>query len=120
MKIEKILAREILDSRGWPTVEASVLIKLNQVGTLTETRETMELAREAGYTTVIGHRSGETTDDFIADFAVASGAGQIKTGAPCRGERVAKYNQLARIEDELGKDARYAGRSVFKQLAASR
>jgi enolase 1/2/3 len=97
----------------------SVLIKLNQVGTLTETRETMKLAREAGYTTVISHRSGETTDDFIADFAVATGAGQIKTGAPCRGERVAKYNQLARIEDELGKDARYAGRSVFKQLTAS-
>jgi enolase len=98
----------------------SVLIKLNQVGTLTETRETMKLAREAGYTTVISHRSGETTDDFIADFAVATAAGQIKTGAPCRGERVAKYNQLARIEDELGKDARYAGRSVFKQLAVSR
>jgi len=86
----------------------SVLIKLNQVGTITETRETMQLARKAGYTTVISHRSGETTDDFIADFAVATAAGQIKTGAPCRGERVAKYNQLARIEDELGQAARYA------------
>jgi enolase len=72
-----------------------VLIKLNQVGTLTETLETMKLAREAGYRCVVSHRSGETTDDFIADFAVATGAGQIKTGAPCRGERVAKYNQLA-------------------------
>ena len=91
----------------------SVLIKLNQVGTVTETRETMKLARSAGYTTVISHRSGETTDDFIADFAVATGAGQIKTGAPCRGERVAKYNQLMRIEEELGDGAQYAGRSAF-------
>ena len=73
----------------------------------------MKLARSAGYTTVISHRSGETTDDFIADFAVATGAGQIKTGAPCRGERVAKYNQLMRIEEELGDGAQYAGRSAF-------
>jgi enolase len=98
-------------------VANSILIKLNQVGTVTETLETMTLARKAGYTTVISHRSGETTDDFIADFAVATAAGQIKTGAPCRGERVAKYNQLARIEDELGPVARYAGRGAFKQLA---
>jgi enolase len=87
------------------------------VGKVTETLETMALAREAGYSTVISHRSGETTDDFIADFAVATAAGQIKTGAPCRGERVAKYNELARIEEELGQAAQYAGRSVFKQLA---
>jgi enolase len=98
-------------------VANSVLIKLNQVGTVTETLETIALAREAGYSTVISHRSGETTDDFIADFAVATAAGQIKTGAPCRGERVAKYNELARIEEELGQAAQYAGRSVFKQLA---
>jgi enolase len=91
----------------------AVLIKLNQVGTLTETLETMKVAREAGYRCVVSHRSGETTDDFIADFAVATGAGQIKTGAPCRGERVAKYNQIVRIEENLGARARYAGRSVF-------
>jgi enolase len=95
----------------------SVLVKLNQVGTVTETRETMKLARSAGYTTVISHRSGETTDDFIADFAVATGAGQIKTGAPCRGERVAKYNQLMRIEEDLGEAARYAGRSALPRHA---
>jgi enolase len=96
----------------------SVLIKLNQVGTVTETLETMETASAAGYSCVISHRSGETTDDFIADLAVATSAGQIKTGAPCRGERVAKYNQLARIEDELGGAARYAGRAAFKRLGA--
>lgn len=94
-------------------VANSILIKLNQVGTVTETLETMAEARKVGYSTVISHRSGETTDDFIADFAVATAAGQIKTGAPCRGERVAKYNQLARIEDDLGQAGRYAGRSVF-------
>jgi len=98
-------------------VANAILIKLNQVGTLTETLETMQVAREAGYRCVVSHRSGETTDDFIADFVVATGAGQIKTGAPCRGERVAKYNQLARIEEELGKEARYAGPSVFARTA---
>jgi enolase len=94
-------------------VANSVLIKLNQVGTLTETLETMKTAREAGYRCVVSHRSGETTDDFIADFAVATGAGQIKTGAPCRGERIAKYNQLARIEEELGAQAKYLGRATY-------
>ncbi len=98
-------------------VANAILIKLNQVGTLTETFETMQVAREAGYRCVVSHRSGETTDDFIADFVVATGAGQIKTGAPCRGERVAKYNQLARIEEDLGKEARYAGPSVFARTA---
>jgi enolase len=97
-------------------VANSILIKLNQVGTVTETLETMAVARKAGYSTVISHRSGETTDDFIADFAVATAAGQIKTGAPCRGERVAKYNQLARIEADLGQAARYAGRASFERL----
>ncbi|HTR57596.1 MAG TPA: phosphopyruvate hydratase [Casimicrobiaceae bacterium] len=95
----------------------AILIKLNQVGTLTETLQTMQVARDAGYRCVVSHRSGETTDDFIADFVVATGAGQIKTGAPCRGERVAKYNQLARIEEELGASARYAGASVFARSA---
>jgi enolase len=94
-------------------VANAVLIKLNQVGTLTETLETMRTARAAGYRCVVSHRSGETTDDFIADFTVATGAGQLKTGAPCRGERLAKYNQLARIEDELGSRAQYQGWKAF-------
>jgi enolase len=88
----------------------SILIKLNQIGTLTETLETIALAREAGYRAVVSHRSGETEDPFIADFTVATGVGQIKTGAPARSERVAKYNQLLRIEEELGDRARFAGR----------
>jgi enolase len=90
-------------------VANSVLIKLNQIGTLTETLDTITLAREAGYRCVISHRSGETEDTFIADLAVATGVGQIKTGAPARSERVGKYNQLLRIEEELGDRARYAG-----------
>ncbi|MGZ6708646.1 MAG: phosphopyruvate hydratase [Solirubrobacteraceae bacterium] len=91
----------------------SVLIKLNQIGTLTETLETIALAREAGYRAVISHRSGETEDSTIADVAVATGVGQIKTGAPARSERVAKYNQLLRIEEELGARARFAGRAAI-------
>jgi len=91
----------------------SVLIKLNQIGTLTETLDTITLARDAGYRCVISHRSGETEDTFIADLAVATGVGQIKTGAPARSERVAKYNQLLRIEEELGDRARYAGHEVM-------
>jgi enolase len=91
----------------------SVLIKLNQIGTVTETLQCMREAWAAGYGTVVSHRSGETPDDFIADFTVATGAGQLKTGAPCRGERVAKYNQLLRIEEELGPGARYAGTRPF-------
>ncbi len=90
----------------------SILIKLNQIGTLTETLDTIKIAREAGYRAVISHRSGETEDTFIADLAVATGVGQIKTGAPARSERVAKYNQLLRIEEELGGKARYAGRAA--------
>ena len=96
-------------------VANSILIKLNQIGTLTETYEAIEMAKEAGYTTVISHRSGETEDSTIADVAVASGAGQIKTGAPSRSDRVAKYNQLLRIEGELGSGARYAGMGAFRQ-----
>jgi len=91
----------------------AALIKLNQIGTVTETLAAMAEARAGGYGTVISHRSGETPDDFIADLAVATSAGQIKTGAPCRGERTAKYNQLVRIEEELGTQARYAGRRPF-------
>ena len=90
-------------------VANSILVKVNQIGSLTETLETMALAKAAGYTTVMSHRSGETEDVSIADLAVATNAGQIKTGAPCRGERTAKYNQLLRIEEELGKRAVYAG-----------
>ena len=91
----------------------SILVKPNQIGTLTETLECVRLAHRAAYTTVISHRSGETEDTTIADIAVATNAGQIKTGAPARGERTAKYNQLLRIEDALGDAARYPGRSAF-------
>jgi enolase len=93
-------------------VANSILIKLNQIGTLTETLDTIAMARDAGYRSVISHRSGETEDTFIADLAVATGVGQIKTGAPARSERVAKYNQLLRIEEQLGDRARYAGREA--------
>jgi enolase len=98
-------------------VANSVLIKLNQIGTLTETLDTIALAREAGYRCVISHRSGETEDTFIADLVVATGVGQIKTGAPARSERVAKYNQLLRIEEELGDRARYAGLAALEPSA---
>jgi enolase len=91
----------------------SVLVKLNQIGTLTETLETIAIAKDAGYTTVISHRSGETEDTTIADIAVATGAGQIKAGAPSRSDRVAKYNQLLRIEEELGERATYPGIGAF-------
>jgi enolase len=93
----------------------SVLIKLNQIGTLTDTVAAIEMARKAGWTAMISHRSGETVDSFIADLSVAMGTGQIKTGAPCRGERVEKYNQLMRIEEELGSSAVFSGRSTFKK-----
>jgi enolase len=91
----------------------SILIKVNQIGTLTETLGTIQIAQRFGYNNVISHRSGETEDTTIADIAVATNAGQIKTGAPSRSERVAKYNQLMRIEEMLGEAAIYAGRSVF-------
>jgi enolase 1/2/3 len=92
----------------------SILIKVNQIGTLTETLAAIDMARAAGYTAVISHRSGETEDTTIADLAVATGCGQIKTGAPSRSDRVAKYNQLLRIEEALGADAEYPGRSAFR------
>ncbi len=94
-------------------VANSILIKVNQIGTLTETLQAVAMAREAGYTAVMSHRSGETEDVTIADLAVATGCGQIKTGAPSRSDRVAKYNQLLRIEEELGADARFPGREAF-------
>jgi enolase len=95
-------------------VANSILIKVNQIGTLTETLAAIDLARDAGYTAVMSHRSGETEDTTIADLAVATGCGQIKTGAPSRSDRVAKYNQLLRIEEALGGDAEFPGRSVFR------
>src|SRR5687768_16430641 len=95
-------------------VANSVLVKLNQIGSVTETIATINLARSAGWTAVVSHRSGETCDSFISDFVVGMGTGQIKTGAPARSERVEKYNQLLRIEEELGSKAVYAGKGAFK------
>ena len=97
-------------------VANSVLVKLNQIGTLTETLDTIEMAKINGYTAVISHRSGETEDTTIADLAVATNAGQIKTGAPSRTDRVAKYNQLLRIEDDFGEEAIYKGIKSFYNL----
>jgi enolase len=94
-------------------VANAVLIKLNQIGTLTETIAAIEMARKAGWGAMVSHRSGETVDTFIADFTVAMGTGHLKTGAPCRGERIEKYNQLIRIEEQLGNAAVYAGRKAF-------
>jgi len=93
----------------------AILIKLNQIGTLTETLETIDMARQAGYAAVISHRSGETEDTTIADLAVATNAGQIKTGSLCRTDRVSKYNQLLRIERQLGSTAVYPGKGAFKK-----
>ncbi|MFI3181096.1 MAG: phosphopyruvate hydratase, partial [Methylococcales bacterium] len=94
----------------------SILIKVNQIGTLTETFAAVTMAHKAGYTAVMSHRSGETEDTTIADLAVATGTGQIKTGSLSRSDRVAKYNRLMRIEEELGDMAKYAGRSAFRML----
>ncbi len=105
----KRLARGIREG-----IANSILVKVNQIGTLTETLEAMRLASEAGYTCVVSHRSGETEDTFIADLVVATGAGQIKTGSASRTDRIAKYNQLLRIEEELGTSAKFAGREAFK------
>ena len=104
----KILAKGI-DRK----VANSILIKLNQIGTVTETIDAVDMAQRAGYTSVISHRSGETEDVTISDLAVALNTGQIKTGAPSRSDRVAKYNQLLRIEEELGGAAQYAGTGAF-------
>ncbi len=107
----RILSRGINEK-----IANSILIKFNQIGTLSETLDAIEMAHKAGYTTVISHRSGETEDVTIADLAVATGAGQIKTGSLSRSDRVAKYNQLLRIESQLGDRAIYPGRSVFKHI----
>ena len=97
-------------------VAKSILIKINQIGTLTETFAAIEMAKRAGYTAVISHRSGETEDTTIADIAVGTNAGQIKTGSLSRSDRLAKYNQLLRIEEDLGTVASYPGRSAFYNL----
>ena len=94
----------------------SILIKVNQIGSLTETLDAIEMAHRHGYTTVTSHRSGETEDTTIADIAVATNSGQIKTGAPCRTDRIAKYNQLLRIEEELDETAQYNGMDVFYNI----
>ena len=97
----------------------ALLVKLNQIGTVSETLDAIAMAREARYATIISHRSGETEDSTIADLAVATAAGQIKTGSASRSDRTAKYNQLLRIEEELGSAARYAGLSAIRQVAAN-
>jgi enolase len=107
-----ILAEGIMNG-----IANSILIKVNQIGTLSETLAAISMARNAGYTAVISHRSGETEDAFIADLAVATGTGQIKTGSLSRSDRVAKYNQLLRIEEELGAAVAYPGRRAFPALA---
>ena len=106
-----IIARGIKDN-----IANSVLIKLNQIGTVTETIEAINMAHRAGWTTVVSHRSGETGDTFIADLAVALNSGQIKTGSISRSERIEKYNQLLRIEEELGDNDYFPGKSIIKQL----
>ncbi len=111
----EILARGIEEG-----VANAILVKLNQIGTLTETLETVALANRSSYATVISHRSGETEDTTIADLAVAVNAGQIKTGAPCRSDRVAKYNQLLRIEEDLGQSASYPGASALSGAGGTR
>jgi enolase len=105
----KIIKQAIADGVG-----NSSLIKVNQIGSVTETLNAINDSKAGNYTCMVSHRSGETPDDFIADLVVATGVGQIKSGAPCRGERLAKYNQLLRIEEELGNRAHYAGMSAFK------
>ena len=108
----KILAKGIKDG-----VANSILIKLNQIGTVTETIDAVTMANRAGYTAVISHRSGETEDTTIADLSVALNTGQIKTGAPSRTDRVSKYNQLLRIEEELGAAGKYAGKDAVKYIS---
>ena len=93
----------------------SILIKVNQIGTITETLDAIDMAQKAGYTAVVSHRSGETEDSTIADFVVATNSGQIKTGSASRSDRVAKYNQLLRIEDMLGEAGQFLGKSVYKR-----
>jgi len=114
-----VTSPEILKQGIAAGVANALLVKLNQIGTVSETLDAITIARAAGYATIISHRSGETEDSTIADLAVGTSAGQIKTGSASRSDRVAKYNQLLRIEEELGAAARYAGRSAVRQLAVS-
>ena len=107
---------EILETGIRQSIANSILVKINQIGTLTETLSAIEMAKKAKYTSVVSHRSGETEDYFIADLAVGSNSGQIKTGSLSRSDRLSKYNQLLRIEQELGDNARYAGRGAFYNL----
>jgi enolase len=109
----EILKRGIADKVG-----NAILVKLNQIGTVTETLDAMAMARDASYARIVSHRSGETEDVTIADLAVATNAGQIKTGSASRTDRVAKYNQLLRIEEALGTSGSYAGRTAIRQLAS--
>ncbi len=109
---------EILRAASPKEVGNALLVKLNQIGTVSETLDAIAIARDAGYATIISHRSGETEDSTIADLAVGTSAGQIKTGSASRSDRVAKYNQLLRIEEELGARRPYAGRAAIRQLAA--
>jgi len=111
----EILARGIAEEVG-----NALLVKVNQIGTVTETLDAMALATKAGYACVVSHRSGETEDATIADLAVGTAAGQIKTGSASRSDRTAKYNQLLRIEEELGSAAKYAGRAAIRQLCDGR
>ncbi len=108
--------RGILEEGIAAGIGNALLVKVNQIGTITETLDAMSIASKAGYRCVSSHRSGETEDSTIADLAVGTGAGQIKTGSASRSDRVAKYNQLLRIEEQLGSAAKYAGRSAIKQL----
>ncbi len=108
--------RERLEKGISMGIANSILIKLNQIGSLTETLETIQTAKEAGYTTVVSHRSGETEDTYMADVAVAANCGQIKSGSVSRSERLAKYNQLLRIEEELGEAAVYRGRAALYSI----
>ena len=108
----EILARGITEG-----IANAMLVKLNQIGTVTETLDAIAMAAKAGYASVISHRSGETEDTLIADLAVGTAAGQIKTGSASRSDRTAKYNQLLRIEEELGAAAKYAGRTAIKQVS---
>ena len=110
----EILRRGIADG-----VANALLVKLNQIGTVTETLDAVRMASDAQYATIISHRSGETEDTTIADLAVGTGAGQIKTGSASRSDRVAKYNQLLRIEEELGSSAKYAGRAAIRAAIAT-
>ena len=112
-ELERLLAERRLALGIDEDVANSILVKVNQIGTLTETFDAIRTAQDNGYSAIISHRSGETSDTFIADLAVATGVGQIKTGSASRSDRVAKYNQLLRIEEELGGAAVYAGKTTF-------